>query len=82
MLLLQLLLLLLLLIKLSLQVTIVVTFTGNDITGTYSPTIAATETTAEVPYTASSAAITSWKTFIDGYSSTNSVTFNLDIDRL
>ena len=63
-------------------VTIVVTFTGNDITGTYSPTIVATETTPAVPYTASSAAITSWKTFIDGYSSTNSVTFNLDIDRL
>lgn len=63
-------------------VTIVVTFTGNDITGTYSPTVAVTETTPEVPYTSSSAAITSWKTFIDGYSSTNSVTFNLDIDRL
>ena len=63
-------------------VTIVVTFTGNDITGTYSATIAATETTPEVPYTSSSAAITSWKTFIDGYSSTNSVSFNLDIDRL
>jgi hypothetical protein len=63
-------------------VTIIVTFTGNDITGTYSPTIAASETTAEVPYTASSAAITSWKGFIDGYSSTQTVTFNLDIDRL
>ena len=63
-------------------VTIVVTFTGNDITGTYSPTIGATETTAEVPFTASSAAITSWKGFIDGYSSTQTVTYNLDIDRL
>ena len=61
-------------------VTIVVTFTGNDITGTYSATIAATETTPAVPYTASSAAISSWKTFINGYSTTNTVTFNLDID--
>jgi len=64
------------------QVTISVTFTGNDITGTYSTTIEATETTPAVPYTASSAAITSWKTFIDGYKTTNTVVFNLDIDRL
>jgi hypothetical protein len=65
-------------------VSIVVTMTGNDITGTYSATIAATETTAEVPYTASSAAITSWKGFIDSYnvSQNASVTFNLDIDRV
>ena len=63
-------------------VTIVVTMTGNDITGTYSPTIAGTESSPEVPYTSSSAAIYSMKGFIDGYSSTQTVTFNLDIDRL
>jgi len=64
------------------QVTISVTFTGNDITGTYSATVDATETTPVVPYTASSAAITSWKGFIDGYKTTNTVLYNLDIDRI
>jgi len=64
------------------QVTISVTFTGNDITGTYSATVEATETTPVVPYTASSAAITSWKGFIDGYKTTNTVLYNLDIDRI
>ena len=40
-------------------VAIVVTMTGNDITGTYSATVAATETTPMKSLVASSAAITS-----------------------
>ena len=63
--------------------SIVVTMTGNGITGTYSPSIQNTGTTPLIPSTASSAAISSWKGFIDAYNAiltTASVTFNLDID--
>jgi hypothetical protein len=65
--------------------SIVVTMTGNAITGTYSPSVLNTGTTPLIPFTASSAAITSWKTFIDAYNAiltVASVTFNLDIDQV
>jgi len=65
-------------------VSVVVTMTGNAITGTYSKTISGTETTPTITTSATSAAITSWKVFIDGYNLTQnaSVTYNLDIDKL
>ena len=65
--------------------SIVVTMTGNGITGTYSPSVLNTGTTPLIPFTASSAAITSWKTFIDAYNAiltVASVTYNLDIDNV
>ena len=68
--------------KVTAGVGVALTVTGNDITGTYSGTVNATETTNEVPWVATSAVITNLKAFIDGYSTTSSVTYSLDIDRV
>ena len=67
--------------KVTAGVGVTITVTGNDVTGTYSGTIAATETTPEVPWVATSAVITNLKAFVDGYSTTSSVTYSFDIDR-
>jgi hypothetical protein len=61
-------------------VTVQVTMTGNYITGTFSPTVAGTDTTPEVPYIASSTAISSWKAFIGVLSPTHTVLYTLDVD--
>jgi hypothetical protein len=62
------------------NVTINITMSGNSITGTFSPTIARTETTPAIPYTASSAAISSWKAFIGVMSPTHTINYSLDVD--
>jgi hypothetical protein len=69
-------------VKVTAGVGVTLTVTGNDITGTYSGTVDQTETTDEVPWVAASAVITNLKAFIDGYSTTSSVTYSLDIDRV
>ena len=69
-------------VKVTAGVGVSLTVTGNDVTGTYSGTVAQTETTDEVPWVATSAVITALKAFIDGYSTTSSVTYSLDIDRM
>ena len=68
-------------VKVTAGIGVSLTVTGNDVTGTYSGTVAQTETTDEVPWVATSAVITALKAFIDGYSTTSSVTYSLDIDR-
>jgi hypothetical protein len=65
-------------------VQITVSAFGNNNTGTYTPTIAATETTAAVPAFGASASIANLAAFIDAYNLTQtaSVTFKLGIKRL
>jgi len=60
--------------------TVVVTMTGNYITGTFSPTVAGTDTTPVIPYVASSAAISSWKAFVGVLSTTHDIYYTLDVD--
>ena len=65
-------------------VAITVTAFGNYNTGTFTPTIAATETTSAVTAMGASASIKSFAGFIDAYNLTQtaSVTFKLGIKRL
>lgn len=60
--------------------TVVVTMTGNNITGTFSPTVAGTDTTPPIHWVASSAAISSWKAFIGVLSPTHEIYYDLDVD--